>query len=300
MPPRAGRCHSVTGDRRDAVGEAGWRVEGHRLVFVGGVHRSGTTAVARLLAGHPQVSGFSATGQKEDEGQHLQDVYPSARAYGGAGRFAFRPEAHLTEDSPLATPANAARLFDQWSRHWDLSRPVLVEKSPPNVVMTRFLQALYPEARLLVVVRHPVVVALSTRKWAQLTPLRRLIGHWLRAYETFLADAAHLRRVHVVRYEHLVAAPERVLGEVGAFLELDGPVPTGRLERHRSDVYERRWADLRGSRLPWRRRPLHRIEAELGPRVARFGYDLTDLARVGPFPALRPAPPGAGPAGTAS
>jgi len=264
---------------------------GHTLVFVGGVHRSGTTAVARLLAAHPQVSGFSATGKKEDEGQHLQDVYPPARVYGGAGRFAFDPRAHLTETSPLVTPAHADRLFAQWSRYWDGSRPVLLEKSPPNIVMTRFLQALFPSARQVVVVRHPVVVALSTSRWKQRTPLRRLVEHWLMAYETFLADAAYLPAVHVVRYEHLVTEPERTLGEVAAFLGLTGAVPTSLVERHRSDGYERRWAQLAASSLPWQRRSVRRIRADLGSRIAAFGYDLTDLGQVGPFPDLRAARP---------
>jgi hypothetical protein len=89
-------------------------VTGQRLVFVGGLHRSGTTPLARSLAAHPQVSGFSGTGVAEDEGQHLQTVYPPARAHGGPGRFALAAAAHLTEASPLLTPDTGARLLAQW------------------------------------------------------------------------------------------------------------------------------------------------------------------------------------------
>ena len=66
----------------------------HRFVFLAGLHRSGTTLLARLLAAHPEISGFSGTGEPADEGQHLQSVYPAARVYGGPGRFGgVRPSA---------------------------------------------------------------------------------------------------------------------------------------------------------------------------------------------------------------
>ena len=167
-------------------------IDSSRLVFVAGLHRSGTTPLARLLAAHPEISGFD-----EHRGQGGRGPAPAGRLPVGAAVRRGRPlrlRPALPPDREL--PAGDARrthqrLLDQWAPHWDLDRRLLLEKSPPNLVMTRFLQALYPEARFVVVVRHPVVVALSTQKWAgPLAGLAPLLEHWVRAHETFLADVA--------------------------------------------------------------------------------------------------------------
>src|SRR5215472_9354402 len=125
------RIEAKLPEQPPATPRLGWRaMEGHKLVFLAGLHRSGTTLLARLLAAHPEVSGFSGTGVPADEGQHLQDVYPPAAVYGGPGRFGFAPESHLTEESPLVSEESANKLFEEWSAHWDTSRGVLLEKSP--------------------------------------------------------------------------------------------------------------------------------------------------------------------------
>lgn len=248
-------------------------VDGSRLIFVAGLHRSGTTPLTRLLAAHPAISGLHGTGVREDEGQHLQQVYPVARTYGGPGRFARDPRSHLTEQSALATPENAARLIGSWAPYWNLDRPLLLEKSPPNLVMGRFLQALFPGSAFVVVLRHPVVVALGTKKWAPRTSLHRLVGHWFAAHEQFLADLPQLNRVHVLHYEDLIADPGAELDRLQSFLELGEPISAQGLEASRSNRYEEAWA---------RRRRRGRIESDFGEACTRFGYDVSDLQKLSP------------------
>lgn len=257
---------------------------GHEPVFLGGLHRSGTTALARLLAENPEVSGFSGTQAKEDEGQHLQDVYPPARAYGGAGRFAFDPRSHLVETSPLATPENAAQLWRQWAPHWDLNRRLLVEKSPPNLVMTRFLQRLYPCSRFVIIVRHPVVVALSTRKWRQSQSLTTTVNHWVRAHQTFRADAHHLDRLHVLRYEDLVTRPDEEVARLSQFLQLSTPLDPGLFDPSHSDRYIKQWEELRTSPVPWRRLTTTRMSRAARDELAHWGYRVPEVTSTDPLP----------------
>ena len=107
----------------DEVGAARLLRE-HRFVLMGGPHRGGTTLLWRLLARHPLVSAFAENADTDyGEGAFLQTVlprfgigeeamrqtFPSAKGLAtGLGRFAFAPEAHLTEASRLN--ANRSRL----------------------------------------------------------------------------------------------------------------------------------------------------------------------------------------------
>jgi sulfotransferase family protein len=266
---------------------------GQQMVFVGGLHRSGTTPLARALATHPQISGLTGTPAKEDEGQHLQDVYPKIRAYGGMGRFANAPAAHLTEASPLVSTASAARLLAAWSRYWDAEKPYLLEKSPSNIIMARFLQALFPDSHFIMVIRHPVVVALAMQKWNPPLVARNgrrrvsfpgLVAHWVRAHDILRKDADHLRSLHVVRYEDLVSDPERELGQVQQQLGLSAPIPVSGIRAGLSNVYAQQWTAMESGN-PLQRWARRRVETRLAAGIARHGYDVHDLDRRTAWPA---------------
>ena len=193
--------------------------ETHRHVFICGLHRSGTTLITRHLAKHPGIGGFTNTGVIEDEGQFLQSVMPLEIEYGGVGRFGFDPRAHMTEASPLNTPENSKRLLAEWSSHWDMSKPVLVEKTPSNLLRMRLLGALMPSCSFIIVTRHPIASALATMKWTE-GNLFSLLCHWTHCYKIAREDAARLPHVLWVSYEAFVADPRAQLDRMLGFLGL--------------------------------------------------------------------------------
>jgi len=50
---------------------------------------------------------------------------------------------HWTQENKEVTPDNMKALLNRFGGFWNMSKPVLLEKSPPNAILSRYLQALY-------------------------------------------------------------------------------------------------------------------------------------------------------------
>lgn len=303
--------------------ETAQRLSGCSLLICG-LHRSGTSLITRSLAAHPQITGFRNTGAIEDEGQFLQTVMPLEIVYGSVGRFGFDPRAHLTEASILNTPENGRKLFSEWSRHWDMSRPVRVEKTPSNLLRMRLLNRLLEPARFVIVTRHPVAACLATLKWTE-GSLFSLLSHWVHCYRIARDDAASLPHVIWTSYEAFVARPEQELNRLLQFAGLE-PVPgIAPALKSENEKYFQQWRERYfgdGQRAIAQKPPVHyrspvtrlkdRIAREqqerslplyrrqenlrnhyealdaaslLEPAIAEFGYSFTDLDKS---PAIKP------------
>ncbi|MCX7620935.1 MAG: sulfotransferase [Acidimicrobiales bacterium] len=241
----------------------------HRIVFIGGLHRSGTTFLADALAQHPAFSGLTGTGAIKNEGQSLQTVFPWGGRWGGPGRFGFRRRLHLTEQTAGADEDGAIAIWRAWRPFWDLSKPNLVEKSPPNIVRSRFFAAAFPNSAFVFIVRHPIPVSLATRKWCRATHYQ-LVHHWARVHQLLLGDLPFLERAAIVRYEDMVEDFDGTWRALMDFLDAEPvPHPAPPAGRH-NDRYFERWehVGIVG------RAEHRRIAARFGDDAARFGYSL--------------------------
>jgi sulfotransferase family protein len=190
-----------------------------KYVFVCGLPRSGTSVIGRNIARLENCTGLHDTGVLDDEGGFLQNVYPTEDTYGGPGRFGFDPRAHLTETSALLTPDNVAKLRESWHPYWDNSKTIFVEKTPANLLMTRFLQAAFPNSYLVVIKRHPIAVGLAAQKWkVNVTSLYNMFEHWLHCHALYEQDKQYLKRVYELKYEDYVENPDKYHAELAAFI----------------------------------------------------------------------------------
>ncbi|MEN8161209.1 MAG: sulfotransferase [Myxococcota bacterium] len=206
-----------------------------RLLFLIGAPRSGSTLLARMLGSHSQIFApaephlmppLAHLGFHErvdaapydpvitQEGlRHFVDLLPEGEAdWLGALR---RATDHLYE-----------RALAPSGRAWFL------DKTPAYALVLDFLAKLYPDARYIVLTRHPMAVWSSyvdsffDGDAAAAYARNPILERYVPAVARFLRERP-VPLVHV-RYEEIVAEPERVLGELCEFVGL--PFEPGMVE----------------------------------------------------------------------
>lgn len=210
-----------------------------RPIFVLGLNKSGTSLLYLCLSRHPQLSAIqvptSAPRRKHEtsmlylsdynisEGHKLTSLPAKLRPSDHASCFAhpsYLPKYRLTEadvaadDWQLVHAAYHAAMVDSNKR--------LCEKSPPNLVRSRYLQALFPDATFVAIVRSPYAnLSANAKKRNKWGTVAEQAAHWAGGYETLLTDSQHLRRLLIIHYEELVDNPRGTLAAVCAHCQLD-------------------------------------------------------------------------------
>ena len=256
-------------------------------IMLVGFPRSGTTMTEQILASHPSVVAT-------DEAPLVRSVRTLLAEMTGG-----------TDDVPamLATldDVGMRRLRDQYwneaARHVTLEPgQMLLDKYPLNIVELGLINALFPGARTIVVLRDPRDVCLSC--FEQRFELNEAMANFLEWERTaaFYAEVMTLwrrqrdilgLRLVEVRYEDIVADFAGEARRLTTALELPWDDAILRFhERARERVistpsYEAVTSPVNARAAGrWRRHPapIARVAAPLAPFVEAFGYEATDEA----------------------
>lgn len=242
----------------------------NKYIFICGLHKSGTTILSDCLCRHPQISSFKNTGYPKNEGQFLQSVYPKAYEYGGPGEFGFSESMHLTENSDLISDNNKKKLLMEWHSHWDNEKSVFLEKSPPNILKTRFLQSMIPNSYFIFIMRHPISVSYSTLPWSK-TSLVKLISHWIHCHKIMRDDIKHLNNSMIIKYENFVNQPESYIESICDFTQIKKSRSIPFIINDTNKKYFTEWANLLTSKNEHNQNEVAAI-LEFEQSINIFGY----------------------------
>ncbi len=249
-------------------------------VFVIGFPRSGTTLLEQMLDAHPDFRSMDERGyiyQLIERMEHAGQRYPDDLA-------------ELTQIEADQLRAVYWKLVDRTLP--DLGQCRLIDKNPLNMLCMPMILRLFPDARIILCLRHPCDVLLSCGMQPFRSPAFMVLCSSLQRLARGYADAfeqccRHLEvfKPHVLqwRYETVVEDFEDAVMRLGKFIGVEDASPFAAFAEHaraKRFIATPSYAQViqpvhRSSVGRWRnyRERFEPVIPVLRPWLERFGYD---------------------------
>jgi len=205
-----------------------------KWVFVVGCYNSGTTILLKMLAQHPRVSIL-------DEGVFRTNklITPEELGWTRMWHKVVDQVRLLSTDSAI----DAVAVQKDWAFFLDTQKPILVEKSIVNSARIPWLNANFPNAHFIFIVRNGYAVAEGIQrkvvnrrypipaKYGETYPIELCAEQWIQSNQLAEQDLLLVPDVHRITYEELCDAPSDALAAIWEFLELEDHNEVGNLNR---------------------------------------------------------------------
>lgn len=195
-------------------------------IFIVGMPRSGTTLVEQILASHSSVAAT-------DELQYIERIGLELEKSGGY-------VAKLNSLTHSQRQDYSTTYLDQVQQYFDEYQPIIIDKNPNNFLHIGLIKALFPNARIINVIRNPLDNGLSvfkqyfSRGHEYSYSLEGVINYW----QGYLALMQHWKKIfgqdiYHLSYEALTENPETQIRKLLEYCEL--PFEAGCLSFYKSD-----------------------------------------------------------------
>jgi tetratricopeptide (TPR) repeat protein len=215
---------------------------GMGLIFIVGMHRSGTTLLERVLAGHDGVADGGETYVFTACLRHAADHYCQGVI-----------DAALVDRLDAAALAAAGERFREYARWRASGKAWLTEKLPSNFLNLGFILQALPEARVLHMRRDPMDTCFSNLRTyfgsaAAYSYEQRELAEYFRHYQALMRHwhAQAPGRILDVDYAAFVAEPEAQARRVVEFCGIEFQAEALAVEHGRGRVATASLADVRG------------------------------------------------------
>jgi tetratricopeptide (TPR) repeat protein len=252
--------------------------DGRQPAFLVGFPRSGTTLLDTILRTHSKIAV-------------VEEQAMVARAHSALGDLenVSAIEAIDQNDLDIATDA----YLEELERHtsWP-EESLVIDKLPLNLFNTPLINRIFPKAKFILAVRHPLDCILScwmqtfklNLSMANMVDLDRIVDFYCVAMAIFqLSQRRYGLNVHRVRYEDLI---DNLKGEATSslsFLDLEWEAD---LENYQATALNRKKIDTpsrsqvikpiyRSASYRWKHyeKHLEKFNSQLAPWVEEFGYE---------------------------
>lgn len=193
----------------------------NKYLFILGATHAGTTLLNEILSSSKNAS--SNNNEHTREGQLL----PTVTDHMFAHKRQWEEDLHFDWHF----------IRHEWRKYWDVTRKVLIEKSPPNLLRAREIESVFEPAYFLIFVRNPYAHCETFLRKNNFSPFEAAT-FVVKTLDFQKRNLKELKRTVLIRYETLVDDPESFKKDLTAFLpELEDVETTGEFKAH--NYYQR-------------------------------------------------------------
>jgi hypothetical protein len=113
----------------------------------------------------------------------------------------------------------------EWEKVWDMSRPILLEKSPPHLIRAQAIEEAFPNAHFIVMARNPYAYCEGTKRrgrtglgYPRNASYAQIATGWARECQHQMDNLQRLQRTLCLTYEELADNPAAAAEKVLAFM----------------------------------------------------------------------------------